>query len=131
MTTALQEDIVRRFGVSHAVAEKMIKEQAAKAKLKASVTAAVRRPVTAADDADFEEDPGACRQEVQRRMQAIEIMEEGVKELKDLQKLVKRVIEAEQKLVAKKTGGINKKEDDWWDMHIISARRILRARNLL
>ena len=43
-------------------------------------------------------------------------MEEGVKELKDTAKLVKRVMEAEQKLIAKKIGSINKKDDDWWDM---------------
>lgn len=115
MTQQLQEDIVRRFGVTHAVAEKMIKKQSARARLKASVTKVLRR-VTAADETNFDEDPQAWRQEVQRRMQAVEIMEEGVKELKDTQKLLKRIIEAEQKLVAKKTGSINKKDDDWWDM---------------
>jgi hypothetical protein len=112
----LQEDIVRRFGVTHAVAEKMVKEAAAKAKLKSSVTTAVRRPVRAAEETNFEEDPAAWRSEVQRRMQAIEIMEEGTKELKDTMKLLKRVTEAEQKLIATKIGSVNKKDDDWWDM---------------
>lgn len=116
MTQQLQEDIVRRFGVTHAVAEKMIKKASAKAQRKAAVTTALRRPVRAADETNFEEDPAAWRNEVQRRMQAIEIMEEGVKELKDMAKLMKRVIEAEQKLIATKIGSVNKKDDDWWDM---------------
>ena len=34
---------------------------------------------------------------------------------KKLQKLLKRILEAEQKLIGKKTSQVNNKEDDWWD----------------
>lgn len=112
----LRTNIVNRFGVTPAQAEIMIKKAAAKSALKHAVGAATRgEPVTAADDDDFD-DPQAWRAEVQKRMQALEIIEEGVKELKDMQKLLKRIIDAENKLISKKTGSVNKKDDDWWDM---------------
>ena len=108
----LKRNIVTRFGVSSAEAERMIKKHEGTARLKA----AVRGNEVTASDIDFNEDPGAWRQEVQKRMQAIEIIESGVSSLKDMQKLVKRIIEAEQKLIAKKTAKVNDKDETWWDM---------------
>ncbi len=111
----LAQQLVDRFGVSHSEAERMIRVQRARAQVKAAVLSG-RKRTHAADEPSFEDDPQAWRTEVQRRMQAIEVMEEGVGALKDLQKLVKRIIEAEQKLIAKKTSKVNHKDDDWWDM---------------
>lgn len=111
----LRDDIVNRFSVTPVEAERMITVQAARSKLKAAINAS-RTRIVIAEDLDFEEDPGAWRGEVQKRMQAIEIMEEGVSDLKKLQKQLKRIVEGDQKLIAQKTGSINKKDDDWWDM---------------
>lgn len=111
----LQQHVVSRFGVTPKSAEALILEMAAKASIKKSVAAASSGVlVTANDDSDFS-DPQAWRAEVQKRMQGIEIMEEGVEHLKKLQKLAKRVYEAEQKLIAKKIGQVNKRDEDWWD----------------
>lgn len=111
----LKREVTSRFSVSAAEAERLVLEQAARSRRKAAIAAATRHRVLA-KDIDFEENPAAWRQEVQRRMQAIEIMEEGVKHLKDLQKLIKRIIEAEQMLIGKKTAKVNNKDTEWWDM---------------
>lgn len=111
----LKEKIVSRFSVSSDEAERIIREHAARSKRKASIIAATHR-VHAEDDADYKANPAAWREEVQKRMQAIEIMEEGTENLKKLQKLIKRVMDAEQKLIGNKTAKVNNKDDDWWDL---------------
>ena len=72
----LTQNVVHRFGVSRPEAERMIREQHAKTALKAAVARSQRNETltVATDDIDFGEDPGAWRQEVQKRMQAVEIM---------------------------------------------------------
>jgi len=110
----LKRQLIDRFGIAPQEAERLIKEQEARSAVKAAVAAA-SRGVQAAPDPDYEEDPGAWREEVQKRMQAIEIMEEGTGYLKKLQKLMKRILEAEQKLIGKKTSQVNNKHEDWWD----------------
>jgi len=111
---ALKEDLVRQYHISPSEAEKMIKQAAARASVKHAVASA-GKPVVVAKDLDYVENPGAWREEVQKRMQAIEIMEDGVSALDKLSKVIKRVIQSEEKMIANKTAKVNNKVDNWWD----------------
>jgi hypothetical protein len=111
---ALQADIVQRFGVSPAEADRMIEEAEARAAVKKAVALASRGAV-GAPNPDLQQ-PGAWRHEVHRRLAALDVMEEGIKCLEQLKKHIKNVIEAEQQLVQHKRAKVNSKQVDWWDL---------------
>jgi hypothetical protein len=110
----LQAELVNRFHVTHTEAERMIREQEGRALVKAAVARARAGGVQAAPDPNFEE-PGAWRQEVQRRMLALDVLEEGVKALEKMHRLIKRVIDLEKRLIQTKRAKIKDKQTDWWD----------------
>jgi hypothetical protein len=114
MAITLKQDIINRFHVSPAEADRMIKKAAAHAAVRLAVTGATKHRAIA-KDISYEDNPGAWREEVQKRMQAIEIMEDGVAAIDKLGKVLKRIIQAEEKMIASKTSKVNNKQDSWWD----------------
>jgi hypothetical protein len=113
----LQLDLMNRFGMSAEQAEREIEHAEARASIKQSVALASRGAVLAKPKAepDFEQ-PGQWRHEVHRRLAAIDVMEEGIGCLRQLQKHIKAVIEAEEALIQKKRAKTNNKQADWWDL---------------
>jgi hypothetical protein len=52
---------------------------------------------------------------LQRRQQAVEVLRDGLKSLRRLQKLVSMVLERENKCVQHKISTVNDQQLDWWD----------------
>lgn len=113
---ALESHLVERFGITHTEADTLIQQAEVKAAVRTAVAAASRGTlVQAKDEPDFEQ-PGIWRHEVHRRLAAVDVMEEGVKCLKQLQKHIKEVIESEIQLIQHKRSKVNNKQVDWWDL---------------
>jgi|GEM_PF-5828388 len=114
---ALQSHLVERFGITPTEAKKMLDEAEAKAAIKKAVALASRGGVVEAKpNVNFDEQPGAWRHEVHRRLAALDVMEEGVKCLGHLLKHIKAVVDAEQELIQAKRAKVNNKQVDWWDL---------------
>lgn len=112
---ALEQHLVERFGITPTEARKMIDEHEAKAAIRASVARASRGQTVTAEPADFEQ-PQVWRHEVHRRLAALDVMEEGVGCLRQLQKHIKQVVEAEEQLIQHKRAKVRDKQVDWWDL---------------
>ncbi len=104
----LRDNIVQKFGISYAEADKMIAETAGWARIRRALVAATRGEVVKADPSPEVEAP--------RRKFAIGVLKQGVQGLVALQEVIDQMIRAEKKLINQKIETRNSHQGDWWDM---------------
>jgi len=112
--STLQHQLVERFHLAPEEADRLIRAADARARIKAAIigSAAEGQRIIAADD-DLSS-PEAWRDEIRKRMQALEVLQDGVNGLEKCAKLLKRLIQSEQKLIGSKTTTVNHRGMDWW-----------------
>lgn len=111
----LRADIINRFHVSPVEAERMIDEQEGRSLVRQSVARARAGGIVGTAQPNYDEEPGEWRQEVQRRLMALDVLEDGVQALEKMARLVARVVEMEKRLIQSKRAKVQDRHCDWWD----------------
>lgn len=111
----LSQSLVEHFGLSPEQARKTIAKYQAEAEVRARIRKGRERVAGAAED--MKQDPTAWKQEVEKRLQALDVLRQGVDHLGRLAELLTRVVETEQEMIQKKQSDVSNKQVDWWDFH--------------